>query len=122
MLSGLTGFDLDRLRYALGGAAGALIYGVYTFVQLVKLGHRPSLGDYGRAVVNVVAALMVGIAAAYALGPSLVALIPFEGLRNAVDPVGVGFVIGGVGWELLPLLIEAAKRWVGRLAGKGAGQ
>ena len=37
------GFDLARLRYAFGGAAGALIYGVYTFVQMMKAGVRPTL-------------------------------------------------------------------------------
>lgn len=43
-----------RLRYLLGGIAGALIYGVFTFMQLVKRGQRPALGDYGRAVLSVV--------------------------------------------------------------------
>lgn len=115
MLTNLPGFDLDRLRFAFGGAAGALIYGVYTFVQLVKAGHRPTLSDLGRATVNVSAALIVGLVGAYAVGPALVALIPFEGLRTAVDPVAVGFVVGGLGWEVLPLVIEGAKRWASRL-------
>lgn len=121
MLSNLPGIDPDRLRYALGGAFGALIYGVYTFVQLVKAGYTPTVGDYARACINVGAALLVGLIAAYAIGPALVGLIPWEGLRNAVDPVAVGFVIGGLGWELLPLLIEGAKRWAGGLA-KGRSQ
>lgn len=118
MLSGIPGLDLERLRYAFGGAAGALIYGVYTYVHLLKAGHRPTWSDLGRATANVAAALMVGTVAAYAVGPSLVALIPFEGLRSAVDPVAVGFVVGGLGWEMLPLIIEGAKRWAGGL-GKG---
>lgn len=109
------GLDLGRLRYAFGGAAGALIYGVYTFVQMMKAGHRPTLSDLGRAVLNVAAALVVGTVAAFAIGPALVAMIPFEGLRAAVDPVAVGFVVGGLGWELLPLVIEGAKRWASRL-------
>ncbi|MET4683676.1 hypothetical protein [Brevundimonas faecalis] len=109
------GFDLGRLRYAFGGAAGALIYGVYYFVQMIKAGHRPTLGDFGRAAINVAAGLLVGMVGAFALGPSLVAMIPLEGLRAAVDPVAVGFVIGGLGWELLPLVIEGARRWAGRI-------
>ncbi|MGE7196876.1 hypothetical protein [Brevundimonas naejangsanensis] len=122
MLSDLPpGFDLGRLRYAFGGAAGSLVYGVYTFVQLVKAGHRPTLTDFWRALVNVTAGLLVGTIGAYALGPALVALIPFEGLRAAVDPVAVGFVVGGLGWELLPLVIEGAKRWASRLGKEKTG-
>ena len=115
MLSNLPGFDLDRLRYAFGGAAGALIYGVYTFVQMMKAGVRPTLSDFGRAAINVGAALIVGTVGAFAVGPALVSMIPFEGLRAEVDPVAVGFVVGGLGWELLPLVIEGAKRWASRL-------
>ncbi|MBD3571623.1 hypothetical protein EJ082_01355 [Brevundimonas diminuta] len=122
MLSDLSpGFDLGRLRYAFGGAAGALIYGVYTFVQLVKAGHRPTLSDFWRALANVTAGLLVGTVAAFALGPAMVAMIPFEGLRAAVDPVAVGFVVGGLGWELLPLVIEGAKRWASRLGKEKSG-
>lgn len=102
----------ERLRYLLGGVAGALIYGVFTVMQLIKSGQRPSLGDYGRAVLNVTAAMIVAAIAAPTLGPSLVSLIPWEGLRNAADPIGVGVVVGAVGWELLPVLIEAARRLI----------
>ena len=102
----------ERLRYLLGGVAGALIYGVFTFMQLVKLGHRPTTTDYLRALANVTAAMVVAAVAAPTLGPSLVSLIPWEGLRNAADPIGVGVVVGAVGWELLPLLIEAARRLI----------
>jgi hypothetical protein len=105
----------ERLRYLLGGVAGALIYGVFTFMQLLKTGHRPALSDYGRAVLNVVAAMIVAAIAAPTLGPSLVSLIPWEGLRNAADPIGVGVVVGAVGWELLPVLIEAARRLINRV-------
>ncbi|MBX9709220.1 MAG: hypothetical protein K2X61_14955 [Caulobacteraceae bacterium] len=108
----VSGDAAERLRYLLGGVAGALIYGVFTFMQLIKLGHRPSLGDYGRAVLNVTAAMIVAAIAAPTLGPSLVSLIPWEGLRNAADPIGVGVVVGAVGWELLPVLIEAARRLI----------
>lgn len=122
MLSELPpGLDLGRLRFALGGAAGALIYGVYTFVQLVKAGHRPTLPDVWRAAANVAAGLVVGTVAAFALGPALVALIPFEGFRAAIDPVAVGFAVGGLGWELLPLVIEGAKRWASRMIKEKAG-
>ena len=84
---------------------------------MMKSGRRPSLGDFARAAVNVAAAGVVGVVSAYALGPLLVAVIPLEGLRSAADPVGVGFAIGATAWELLPLVMEAARRWAGKLAG-----
>lgn len=109
--------DPERLRYAGGGFFGALIYGVFYVVQMVKSGQRPSVGDFVRAAVNVAAAGVVGVVSAYALGPLLVAIIPLPGLREAADPVGVGFAIGATAWELLPLAMEAARRWTGKLAG-----
>ncbi len=109
--------DPERLRYAGGGFFGALIYGVFYFVQLMKSGQRPLWGDFVRAAVNVAAAGVVGVVSAYALGPLLVAVIPLAGLRAAADPVGVGFAIGATAWELLPLAMEAARRWTGKLAG-----
>ena len=109
--------DPERLRYAGGGFFGALIYGVFYFVQLMKSGQRPSISDFGRAALNVAAAGLVGVISAYALGPLLVAVIPLPGLRAAADPVGVGFAIGATAWELLPLAMEAARRWTGKLAG-----
>lgn len=120
MFQQLTGLDLERLRYAMGGALGATVYGVYSLVQLFKAGQAPSLDDLGRAGVNLLAALVCGVIAAGALGPALVALIPFQGLREAVDPWSVGMVVGGLFWELLPLLIEGARRIAGRFGGPRA--
>ncbi len=110
-----SGDAAERLRYLLGGVAGALIYGVFTVMQLIKSGQRPAASDYLRALANVMAAMVVAAIAAPTLGPSLVSLIPWEGLRNAADPIGVGVVVGAVGWELLPVLIEAARRLINRV-------
>lgn len=117
MFQHLTGLDLERLRYAMGGALGAMVYGVYSLVQMFKAGQTPSLTDLGRAGVNLLAALVCGVIAAAALGPGFVALIPWEGVRAAVDPWSVGMVVGGLFWELLPLLIEGARRWAGKIGG-----
>lgn len=121
MLSHMPDFDPERLRYAFGGAAGSLVYGVYTFVRLVKAGVRPTLSDLGRAALNVAAAAVVGIISAFILGPGLVAVIPLAGLRGAADPYAVGFGVGALGWELLPVLIEAARRVISGI-GRGRAQ
>lgn len=118
MLQHLTGLDFERLRYAMGGLMGSAVYGVFTLVQMFKAGQAPSLSDLGRAGTNLMAATVSGVIAAYALGPMAVAMLPLEGLRAAADPWSVGFVIGGLFWECLPLLIEGARRIAGKLGGR----
>lgn len=112
------GLDPERLRYVVGAVMGFAIYGVYSLVQTFKAGQRPTLSDLGAAAVNLACAGVTGVIAAYALGPVVVALIPLQGLREAVDPLSVGLPIGALFWELLPLMIEGARKRARKIGGE----
>ena len=110
--------DPERLRYVVGSVMGVAIYGVYSLVQTFKAGQRPTLNDLTAAGVNLACAAVTGVLAAYALGPVVVALIPFEALREAADPLSVGLPIGVVFWELLPFLIDSARKRARKIGGE----
>lgn len=120
-LEHLPGVDPDRLRAAGGAAMGGVVYGLYTLVQMAKAGAPLSLRDYLRVGLNLLAALVAGVIAAAAVGPGIVGLIPWAGLRESADPVLIGFFIGAAGWEALPFVIERIKRGVSGRPSAGAG-
>ncbi len=122
MLPEMPGLDPDRLRFALGGSAGAVVYGLYYLIQRFKAGQSLTLSDLWSAFVNVAAATLTGVISAVAIGPMLVAAIPWEGLRNAADPVSVGFIVGAFAWEALPWLMEGGRKFLKAKANKLGGE
>ncbi len=107
--------DPERLSHALGGAAGAVVYGLFYLVAKMLAGRSPTAADYARAGANVSAAIVSGAATAYFLTPVLTKAIPLEILR---DPLAVAFAIGALGWELLPVIMTAAKSYAAKLGSR----
>ncbi len=106
--------DPERLHAAFTALPGALLYGVYHLFALVFSGQPVSLHDYIKAGVNLLCALAAGATLAYFLVKPLTAWIPFAALR---DQTAVAFVIGALGWELLPIAVAAARGRLGKLGG-----
>jgi xanthine/uracil permease len=98
--------DPDRLAAAIYGLAGATLYGLFHLVTLALTGQAPTTADYFRAVLNVLAAIVAGALLSFFLTPMLVAVLPWVALR---DPYAVGFIVGAMGWELIPVAIKVAK-------------
>ncbi len=107
--------DTEQPRHmlALYGSAGALVWGLFHLVTLIRSGQPVSVADGFRAFANVLAALLVGALVAYFLGPALTPMVPITGLR---DPHVVGFGLGALGWEGLPIVLDFARRWGKRQA------
>lgn len=93
-----------RQVWALYGMAGALVWGTLHLVTVWRAGTVSSHDIIG-AVINVVAALIVGTACAAMLGPALAPMVPIAGLR---DPYVVGFGVGAGAFELLPIALTFA--------------
>lgn len=98
--------DPERLSAAISAAAGGLLYGLYHLITLWSAGQTPSRDDYVRAGLNVAGAIAAGALLAYFLTPAAVAALPFTTLR---DPTAVAFILGALGWELLPIAFKLAK-------------
>lgn len=114
-------FSLDPARFghSLTALAGAAVYGVYQVSSLLVAGRHISRSDLARAGVNVLAAAFVGAVTAYVLTGPLAGAIPFVSLRNEGL---VAFALGAVGWEVLPLVIRAARHRAQREADRQAGE
>lgn len=96
----------ERLALLHAALAGAAVYGLHGLVALLAAGQTPTRLDYIRAGVNMACAIAAGGAMAWFVGPQLVKLIPWQAMR---EPTAVGFIIGAVGWELLPLALAFAR-------------
>lgn len=110
--------DPGRLNAAWAAFAGALVYGVYTLATLLLSGRPVAARDLARAGVNVLAAILCGVAMGYLLTPVVTAAIPLASLRDAS---AVGFAIGAVGWEVLPFLLALVKNRARREADRQGG-
>lgn len=106
--------DHERMALFQAALAGSALYGLYLFAALLAAGQTPTLRDYARAAVNMVCAVAAGGLMAWFLGPQLVHLIPWPSMR---EPTAVGFIIGAVGWELIPVLLSVAKSRAKKLGG-----
>jgi hypothetical protein len=106
-----------RLVFGASGLAGAAVAGLYTAVMAFfagqPLGRREALG----VLVNLAAAVIVGGAVAYFMGPSAVAYVP----ATIRDPHALGFAIGAGSWEAMPWL-RALVRVLGKRAAGKAGK
>jgi hypothetical protein len=108
----MTSLDPERWRLALAALAGSAVYGLYHLGALVIAGAHPSRGDYLRAALNIVSAVVVGVLVAWFLGRAVLSLMPAEGLR---DPSAAGFLIGAASWEVLPILLSRLKALASKL-------
>lgn len=107
-------FETDRLHAVFAAVPGAVIYGLYHFFALMFSGQPHVMADYIKASVNLLCAIVAGGILAYFLAPALTGWIPWAALR---DVKAVAFVLGALGWELLPVAINAARGRLGRLGG-----
>lgn len=103
----------SRQLMSLAGISGALVWGLFHLVTMWRSGVQPSPRDVYAAVGNVIAALIVGGLVAYFVGPSLLPLVPVVGLR---DTHVVGFGVGVLSWELLPVLFSFARSKAKRIS------
>lgn len=101
--------DTEPPRLALGVAslAGAAVWGTYTLVMAFFAAEPIRGRDAARALVNVAAAIVVGLLVAYFLGPAILAAVPVATLK---DPHVVGFALGAGAWELWPFVVRLARR------------
>ena len=107
-------FEPERLHAALAAIPGALLYGTYHLVTLLMTGSAATVADYVKALINAVCALGAGAVLAYFMAQAAAGWIPVASFR---DPTLVGFLFGVAGWELLPVVINAARGRIGRLGG-----
>jgi len=100
--------DPERLQAAIVAIPGALLYGLYNLFALVAT-RSATLADYLKAALNLACAIAAGALMAYVFTNAITAWIPFTALR---DKTAVAFVIGALGWELIPLAINWSKALV----------
>ncbi len=100
------GIDPDRLAAAFFAIPGAALYGMYHLMAVISSGQQATTADYIKAIINVTFAIASGAILAYFLAIPLTSGVPIAILR---DRAAVAFMIGAVGWELLPTLINKAK-------------
>jgi hypothetical protein len=105
--------DPTRLEATLAAIPGALVYGMYHFWALIGTG-TATVRDYVKAAVNLVFAVLAGVVIAYFLAKEFAGWIPIPALSSGR---AVGFVIGAAGWEMLPIVIETAKKWLAKFGG-----
>lgn len=101
--------DTEPPRLALGVAslAGAAVWGTYTLVMAFFAAEPIRGRDAARALVNVAAAIVVGILVSYFLGPAILSAVPVATLK---DPHVVGFALGAGAWEIWPFVVRFARR------------
>lgn len=92
-----------------------MLYGLYHLIALAISGQPATVKDYIKGVVNLFAAMGTGAVMSYFFTAPVTAWIPFPALR---DHAAVAFTFGVMGWELLPVIINAAR---GRISGLGGG-
>jgi len=99
--------EQPRLTIALAALAGAAVWGTYTLVMAFFAAEPIRGRDAARALVNVVAAIVVGLLVSYFLGPAILSAVPVATLK---DPHVVGFALGAGAWELWPFAVRFARR------------
>ena len=104
----------DRLHAALAAVPGAVLYGTYHLVTLFLTGSQATTADYVKAIINAVCAIGAGAVLAYFMAQAASGWIPVASFR---DPKLIGFLIGILGWELLPVAINAARGRIGKIGG-----
>lgn len=105
--------DTEPPHLALGVAslAGAAVWGTYTLVMAFFAAEPIRGRDAARALVNVAAAIVVGLLVAYFLGPAILSAVPVATLK---DPHVVGFALGAGAWEVWPFAVRFARGKVSR--------
>ena len=112
------GLDPDKLTHVVAGLAGATVYGIFTVATLMTSGQHVTRVDLMRAAINMAAAALVGVLAAYFLAGVLAGAVPWVSLRSADL---MAFAIGAIGWEVLPWVISGARGRARREAERQAG-
>ena len=105
-----------QLRFVLSALAGGAFYGLYHLAAVLLAGAAPSHRDVLRAFGNVVCAIAAGgLFAAYA-GAAVLDGANVEFLDH--NPSALGFCIGALTWELVPIAYigatKAANLFMGR--------
>lgn len=95
-----------RLAMALAALGGAIVWGTYTLVMAMNAGVAVGSRDFGRALINVAAAILVGVVVAWFLGPALAAHIHVSTFKA---PEVVGFAIGFFAFEAVPSALKALR-------------
>ena len=103
-----------RLVFGYSGLAGAAVAGLYTAVMAFYAGQPLGRRDVVRVVVNLIAAIVVGGAVAYFMGPVAAGHVPGIG----EDPQALGFAIGAGAWEAAPWLLALLAK-IGQQFDKG---
>lgn len=110
--------DPDRFWPALAAIPGAMLYGLYHFAVLMRSGRPVTLADYRDLLLNIACAVLCGVLLAFMLAKLFTGMIPWVTLR---DPVTVGFILGALGWELLPIafpkLAKSAQKAMDKMEG-----
>ena len=96
-----------RLAMVLASLGGAAVWGTYTLVMAFFAAEPLHGRDAARALVNVAAAILVGLLASFFLGPAMLSLVPVAALR---DPQVIGFAIGAGAWEAWPFAVRLLRR------------
>lgn len=96
-----------RVAMSLAALGGAAVWGTYTLVMAFFAAEPLRGRDAARALVNVAAAILVGLLASFFLGPALLTLIPVAALK---DPQVIGFAIGAGAWEAWPFAVRLFRR------------
>ncbi|CAB4190237.1 hypothetical protein UFOVP1288_47 [uncultured Caudovirales phage] len=97
-----------QLRFVLSALAGGAFYGLYHLAAVLLAGTPPTHRDVLRAIGNVICAIIAGgLFAAYA-GAAVLdgANLPF--LDS--NPSALGFGIGALTWELVPIAYIGVKK------------
>jgi hypothetical protein len=116
----MTLLDPQRLQDLVPGLLGGMVTGLYHFAAVVMAGGAPTLAEYIRLALNMIMAVIVGGIFAYFLTGMVQAAVPWTALK---DGAAIGFGLGLLSWELLPLLYLAARNRAQREAEKqGAAQ
>lgn len=110
--------DQIRVTAALSAVAGGMFWGMFHLATAVWSGQPVGRREIVVAGLNVFAAIVCGVLAAYYLTPALAPLIPLEALR---DPSAIGFVFGFGAWEVTPFCLAFLRRRADKIS-KGGGE
>jgi hypothetical protein len=113
----MTLLDPQRLQDLVPGLLGGLVTGLYHFAAVVMAGGSPTRAEYLRLALNMAMAVIVGAIFAYFLTSMVQAAMPWAPLK---DGAAIGFGLGLLSWELLPLLYLAARNRAQREADRQA--
>jgi len=102
------------VRFILSSLAGGAFYGLYHLAAVLLAGQPPTHRDVVRAVGNVICAIIAGALFATYAGAAVLEWANVEFLDH--NPSALGFGIGALTWELIPIAYLAAKKVFSRVA------